>query len=500
MTFNIEKRKRKALRRVSIPRATGKSLPTYFSLTSMLHFSLFHLSSSSSSSLPSISLSLSATLLHALRFPSSLTMMKIDLIKAPLAPDGGGGGGGKVGVGLDDDMSDGMQCSDHPYRSNPGGICAFCLQEKLGKLVSSSLPLPIRGSSSSPSSPSIGSDTNVTSVLANVGAVGSAAPAPSNAISIGGSTSGTVNFNVHGVDCHYHDTRRARIPFLLAKKKKKVVTVGGAEYNRNNDVVFKRSKSTTAPRRGQFLVGADDDGGDFSPRKRGGFWSFLYHHAPSSSKSHAPKKIENTTTNNNKGSGGNLGANGTILEEDESPNTHTTSFERKVSRSRSVGCGSRSFSGDFFERISTGFGDCTLRRVESQRESKSSKVSAGGNSGHRNGAGVDHHCIKERVKCGGLFSGFMLTSSSSSSSSSSYLVSSSADELNRKSTPAAATGPSPLTSGSRSRTWAWAFASPMRAFKPSNSKDRKRSIIRQASENNSTPDLNAIPSLLVVRS
>ncbi|XP_038906983.1 uncharacterized protein LOC120092831 [Benincasa hispida] len=421
-------------------------------------------------------------------------MMKIDSFKPSLVPAAVGVVGGKVGVGLDDDMSDGMQCSDHPYRTNPGGICAFCLQEKLGKLVSSSLPLPIRGSSSSPSSPSVGSENNV-----SCGSGGNNAPtAPSNAISIGaGSTSKTVNFNANGVDCHYHDTRRARIPFLLAKKKKKVVTVGGAEYNRSNDVVFKRSKSTTAPRRGQFLVDGDD-GADFSPRKRGGgFWSFLYYHAPSSSKSHAPRKVENS---NSKGitttGGGNLGANATILEEDESPNSDTTSFERKVSRSRSVGCGSRSFSGDFFERISTGFGDCTLRRVESQRENKSSKVSTNGNSSHRNGAGVDHHCIKERVKCGGLFSGFMMNSSSSSSSSSSYLVSSSADELTRKPTPAAG----PLISGGRSRTWTWAFASPMRAFKPSNSKDRKRSIIRQATESNPSPDLNAIPSLLAVRS
>uniref|UniRef100_A0A2N9GAU1 Uncharacterized protein n=1 Tax=Fagus sylvatica TaxID=28930 RepID=A0A2N9GAU1_FAGSY len=63
-----------------------------------------------------------------------------------------------------------------------------------------------------------------------------------------------------------------------------------------------------------------------------------------------------------------------VVEDDESPNSQATasasSFDRKVSRSRSVGCGSRSFSGDFFERISTGFGDCTLRRVESQRHPK----------------------------------------------------------------------------------------------------------------------------------
>ncbi|GMY37629.1 hypothetical protein FCV25MIE_32872 [Fagus crenata] len=63
-----------------------------------------------------------------------------------------------------------------------------------------------------------------------------------------------------------------------------------------------------------------------------------------------------------------------VVEDDESPNSQATasasSFDRKVSRSRSVGCGSRSFFGDFFERISTGFGDCTLRRVESQRHPK----------------------------------------------------------------------------------------------------------------------------------
>ncbi|PWA69027.1 hypothetical protein CTI12_AA299990 [Artemisia annua] len=49
-----------------------------------------------------------------------------------------------------------------------------------------------------------------------------------------------------------------------------------------------------------------------------------------------------------------------IVEENDSP--RQPSFDRKVSRSRSVGCGSRSFSGDFFERISTGFGDYDVSR------------------------------------------------------------------------------------------------------------------------------------------
>ncbi|GAB4843625.1 hypothetical protein Ancab_013590 [Ancistrocladus abbreviatus] len=56
--------------------------------------------------------------------------------------------------------------------------------------------------------------------------------------------------------------------------------------------------------------------------------------------------------------------------------------------------------------------------------------------------------IKERVRCGGIFSGFMMTSSSSSSSSSSYWMSSSAeDHVNRK-PPSVGGGPS----GSRGGT------------------------------------------------
>jgi hypothetical protein len=168
-----------------------------------------------------------------------------------------------------------------------------------------------------------------------------------------------------------------------------------------------------------------------------------------------------------------------VEDDDDSPNSQATAsastFERKVSRSRSVGCGSRSFSGDFFERISTGFGDCTLRRVESQREGKPKVTS-----------GASH--MKERVRCGGIFGGFNITSSSSSSSSSSYWVSSSAEDMNGKSS-----GAGPLAHG-RSRSWGWAFASPMRAFgsKPS-SKDGKRNI------KHTTPNLSAIPSLLAVR-
>jgi len=88
----------------------------------------------------------------------------------------GVGGGGRVGVGVvvEDDMGDGMQCSDHPYINIPGGICAFCLQEKFGKLVSSSFPLPICVSSSSSSSPSFRSDyIGSSNSVSNVVGVGS---------------------------------------------------------------------------------------------------------------------------------------------------------------------------------------------------------------------------------------------------------------------------------------------------------------------------------------
>ncbi|KAJ4722150.1 Vitellogenin-like protein [Melia azedarach] len=406
-------------------------------------------------------------------------------------------GGGRVGVGdnnnnhhhqQQEDMGDGMQCSDHPYRNNPGGICAFCLQEKLGKLVSSSFPLPIRGSSSSSSSPSFRSDIGVGSGVASNGVTGTASSA-SLSLSLSARPTSTKSRNDNGNDRHYQEyyTRRARIPFLLAKKKKKIMV---ASSDRAADIVFKRSKSTTTPRRGHFLDAATDDGEEFSPRKRSGFWSFLYHSSSSRSNT-ASKKMEKITTlsatttatasangshvkSRERCLGSSLSRKSDIVieEDDDSPNSQATasasasSFERKVSRSRSVGCGSRSFSGDFFERISTGFGDCTLRRVESQREGKP-KVNAA--SSH----------MKERVKCGGIFDHHHHVNGKSASGVS-------------------AAGP--LAHG-RSKSWGWAFASPMRAFgKPSSSKDGKRDhIIRESANKNTTPNLAAIPSLLAVR-
>ncbi|KAK9288147.1 hypothetical protein L1049_016595 [Liquidambar formosana] len=419
--------------------------------------------------------------------------------------------------GGEDDMGEGsMQCSDHPYRnSNPGGICAFCLQEKLGKLVSSSFPVAVFPSSSS-SSPSFRSEVGggVSGGFGNVG-VGVGGGKSTSSLSLSLSTHHpTSSSSYNGNDCHYHHyhSRRARIPFLLTqrrKKKKEVAVAAASASSDHNSIILKRSKSTTTPRRRHFLDA--DDGDDYSSQKRG-FWSFLY-----LTKSTTNKRIEknsrdissNTTTAltatpatttsassfSQRAKGKDLASStfpkkGDFVAEEESPNSHasaaSSSFDRKVSRSRSVGCGSRSFSGDFFERISTGFGDCTLRRVESQREGKPKPASAAVRGG-------DHHCIKERVKCGGIFSGFIMTSSSSSSSSSSYWVSSSAEDMNGKTTTATATAAGHLAHG-RSKSWGWAFASPIRAFsKPSSNKDGK------SNKTTRTPNLAAIPSLLAVR-
>uniref|UniRef100_A0A0D3H6N6 Uncharacterized protein n=1 Tax=Oryza barthii TaxID=65489 RepID=A0A0D3H6N6_9ORYZ len=96
---------------------------------------------------------------------------------------------------------------------------------------------------------------------------------------------------------------------------------------------------------------------------------------------------------------------------------------RKVVRLRSVGCGSRSFLGDFLELLSTGFSDCALRHVESHCEPKpKSSVGAlvhlggshfvAGNDDDNEYESTQQH----RIKCVGFFGGLgavpPLTSSS----------------------------------------------------------------------------------------
>ncbi|WVY90484.1 hypothetical protein V8G54_035998 [Vigna mungo] len=143
-------------------------------------------------------------------------------------------------------------------------------------------------------------------------------------------------------------------------------------------LVLKRSKSTATPRTNHSFLDADNDR-DFSPRKRHGFWSFLYPSSKSSKKLNS-KNFRDTNTNVNvnhppKISTINSTPGTTSVKSKEntssatslridivvhqdtnnssnSPIAHaTSSMERKVSRSRSVGYGSRSFSSDFFERI-----------------------------------------------------------------------------------------------------------------------------------------------------
>ncbi|KAL0414756.1 UNVERIFIED_CONTAM: hypothetical protein Sradi_1677300 [Sesamum radiatum] len=251
-----------------------------------------------------------------------------------------------------EDMGDGnMQCTNHPYKNSPRWDLRFCLQEKLGKLVSSSFPVAVfPSSSSSSSSPSFRSDFGGSNTTSSGGAATVGTPFRSATLLLRLST--------------------LRVEAMTIKEKK----------------------------REDFVV---------------------------------------------------VGENG-------SPDQ--AAFDRKVSRSRSVGCGSRSFSGDFFERISTGFGDCTLRRVESQREGKPRLHSVHRNGGNSGNNGQD--CIKETED----------------------------NNVNGKSISSVR-----HVSHGRSRSWGWALASPMRAFsKPSSGK-------RDATSNkNVTPNLAAIPSLLAV--
>ncbi|KAF8093254.1 hypothetical protein N665_0385s0003 [Sinapis alba] len=292
----------------------------------------------------------------------------------------------------DHDMGEGMQCLTHPYTKNPGGICALCLQDKLGKLVTSSFPL------SKPNHPS--------------------------------SSSSSAN------------------------------------------LIYKRSKSTAA-----------SYGESFRQRKRSGFWSFL--HLYSSRPQVITKKVDNsshssrprnqidngrnqTTETSNQVVGG--GTDVIAEEEDESPSNKVvvetptnsvggSSFGRKVLRSRSVGCGNRSFSS---ERISNEFGDCALRRIESQRE-PTKVISNGG----------DHEAadaMSEMVKCGGIFGGFMIMTPSSST----------VDHHHHK-------------MGNRS---AWGWVSPMRA----KTTQRGRTITKSSTDKKTSPKLDSVPSLVTMKS
>lgn len=390
------------------------------------------------------------------------------------------------------DAGDGILCVDHPNRSNPGGVCAFCLQEKLGELVSSSKSTHFQHPPSSSSS--FSSPSSFRSDLAGGGVVGH------DGAAIG---------------------RGNKFPFLAAghsenKRSGRKLVAGGTTHASASIAVaknggglgLKRSKSVAPRRIGSSLAQVGDGSGRSNgetaaaaadcPRKKS-FWSFLYHSSVSSasaSSSTANGNI-NRRRSTSSSSGGvcdghsnqqqpptppptaldkleathgtpiQLGQNGGGKESPSGVQA-SSSFGRKVARSRSVGCGSRSFSGDFLERISTGLGDCTLRRVESHREAKPK------NTLHLDADGDPHRPrMKERVKCGGLFGGFGMMSS--------YWLSAAAaapDEdfdgglRTSVSTPGAKAG---VTPHGRTRSWGLAFPSPMRAFRPYSSTSRSTS-------------------------
>ncbi|XP_027338300.1 uncharacterized protein LOC113852262 [Abrus precatorius] len=334
--------------------------------------------------------------------------------------------GNEVGDGME------MQCMNHPHRNNPQGICAFCLKDKLRNLLSSSLPFPTLSPSSSPSPSSI-------------------APPPLL-------TTTSLSVSNHNHYC---------TPSLLPNKKNNKPSSSSSA-----DTIFKRSKSIATPK--NHFMGNED----FSPRKTNRFWSFLYlsYSAKPFSSSCRKKMKANPRISTGKprvnSLGSSIGKKCDMAEEEY--DSDGSSLERKVSRSRSVGCGSRSFSADFFERISSGLGDCTLRRVESQRQPNEPKVDL-------------NHGMKERLRCGGIFGGFMITSSSPSFSS--------VDDGNGESTGME-------LSHWKSRNWGWAFSSPMRVLSSiTSSKDNKKgtNVIRNAYDKIATPNLSAIPSLLTVK-
>ncbi|KAM3337425.1 hypothetical protein BC332_31534 [Capsicum chinense] len=323
--------------------------------------------------------------------------------------------------GIQEDIGDGnMQCMSHPYKnSSPGGICAFCLQEKLGKLVSSSL-----SSSTFPSS-----DFVATSSKTN-------------------DKNTTDSTNYHPYE---NNIRKSRMHFLKKSSNGNVNNMASSGSGSDSGVVFKRSKSTTTPRNHLHFLEANESE-DYGPHRKG-FWSFL-HYSSSKHYSSTGSSMNSSTRSREK-------KKEEIVVVDENASPSEATFNNKVARSRSVGCGSRSFSGDLFEKISTGFGDCTLRRIESQRESKPRFSSV-------------HH--KERVNCGGILS---------------YLVSSEVHNMN---------GKSHHISNGRSKNWGWALASPMRAFSKTSSSGKREDSNSNDDNKNATPNLNAIPSLLTVSS
>jgi hypothetical protein len=383
---------------------------------------------------------------------------------------------------------DGVQyCSEHPYRPGSaaaaaavagGGICAFCLQEKLGRLVSSSKSSPFFPLGGHP--PPSGSPSSPPSFRR------AAEPPPP----LHPSATASRKFQ------YFHRKKTPSSSSSASSSASAALSAGGGG--------LKRSKSVAPRPEEQFPYSSSASSlAAESPRKKS-FWSFLYlssspayahqaaPHAASGGGSAAAARRKSVSVASaawasrasNAGAqdqqpragataapSSTLGRTLEAIGEPESPSqsqvSSSSSFGRKVARSRSVGCGSRSFSGDFLERLS--FGDCTLRRVESHREPKPHKMRGGGGGGHHGGAGADDdeeddvYENQHRIKCAGFFGGL-------GPASSSYWLTAA---------EGAGGGVSSGTrkSGGRShRSWAWALASPMRAFRPTTPSSSTKTI------------------------
>ncbi|XP_062225555.1 uncharacterized protein LOC133924155 [Phragmites australis] len=377
-----------------------------------------------------------------------------------------------VAAAVATDQDGAVYCSEHPYPpgaaaaagAGTGGICAFCLQEKLGMLVSSSKSSPFHPPpppvSASPSSP------------------------PSN-----GATSGSEP------PLPLHPSAAASRKVMSSQKTKTssssaAPAAGGLKRSKS---VAPRPDEPLPPASAPSAITAD------SPRKKS-FWSFL--HLSSSSSSH--KSASSTLANGGGGaavarrnsvsvasaSSASLGGRLEAIVEPESPGrrsegSSSSSFGRKVARSRSVGCGSRSFSGDFLERLSTGFGDCALRRVESHREPKP-KAGALDHLGVADGNDEEHeHGQHHRIKCAGFFGGL----GTAPPPSSSYWLSA----------PDGSSGSTRVPSGARShRSWAWALASPMRVLRPTSSTSSKSIMATPHSRVHGNNGNGGMPSMAAV--
>eukprot|EP01018_Ginkgo_biloba_P017626 Gb_27145 [translate_table: standard] len=286
-------------------------------------------------------------------------------------------------------MHESSQCRSHPAESTVG-ICPICLKEKLGKLVFT--------------------EKQRFSLHSEVGSSYSCSSSSSDFTKK--SNGGNVDVGSTG-----------RISLLIDKDRSKHSASSSEGF-----VLLSRSKSAAPSRR----ISSLEESNRCPPtKKKGSFWSFLHFTKKNGSKSgvlHESHADENSINSEN-----------TVTEERTYLNLKT--FGCKVMRSRSVGCGSRSFSGDErdhpFLKNSIGFSECTPEG-EKMKTSGQGKVDQG-----------EH--ITGRVKCGGLFVGFGGVSSSSAMISDYFK-----DASGR-------------VSGchSRGRSWSWAFSSPIRVLKQS---------------------------------